>query len=74
MCMVRKVSLRNYTNGQAAWNAYQHSDDHAPFVPPRPRFQEQQQDPGMPPFGGGGGPPGEDDDDLMGPPGHGPNT
>ena len=47
-----KDSLRNYTTGQDAWNAYQHSDDHASFVPPRPQFQEPQQELGVPPFGG----------------------
>ena len=29
-----KDSLHNYTIGQDAWNTYQHSDEHAPFVPP----------------------------------------
>ena len=62
-----KDSLRSFTVGQDAYNAYQHGDEHAPFVPPRPRFREPQQDPGAPPFGGGGPP--DDDDDLMGPPG-----
>ena len=28
-----KDSLQNYTVGQDAWNVYQHSDDHALFVP-----------------------------------------
>ena len=29
-----KDSLRSFTVGQDACNAYQHSDEHAPFVPP----------------------------------------
>ena len=62
-----KDSLRSFTVRQDAYNAYQHGDEHAPFVPPRPRFREPQQDPGAPPFGGGG-PPDDDDDELMGPP------
>ena len=41
-------------------------------MPPRPRFREPQQDPGMPPLGGGSPPDDDDDDDLMGPPGPGP--
>ena len=65
-----KDSLRSFTAGQDAYNAYQHGDEHAPFVPPRPQFRGPQQD--APPFGGGGPP--DDDDDLMGPPGPGPNS
>ena len=61
-----KDSLRSFTAGQDAYNAYQHGDEHAPFVPPRPQFRGPQQDP--PPFGGGGPPDDDDDDDLMGPP------
>ena len=67
-----KDSLRSFTAGQDAYNAYQHGDEHAPFVPPRPQFRGPQQDP--PPFGGGGPPDDDDDDDLMGPPGPGPHT
>ena len=65
-----KDSLRSFTAGQDAYNAYQHGDEHAPFVPPRPQFRGTQQD--APPFGGGGPP--DDEDDLMGSPGPGPNS
>ena len=64
-----KDSLRSFTVGQDAYNAYLHGDEHAPFAPPRPQFRQPPEDTSM----GGGGPP-DDDDDLMGPPGPGPNT
>ncbi len=58
-----KDSLRSFTVGQDAYNAYLHGDEHAPFAPPRPQFRQPPEDTSM----GGGGPP-DDDDDLMGPP------
>ena len=63
-----KDSLRSYSEGQDALNAYRHGDDFAPFVPPRPRPPQMPQgDPADVPT-----PPDDDDDDLMGPPGPGP--
>ena len=64
-----KDSLRSFTAGQDAYNAYLHGDEHAPFAPPRPQFRQPPEDTSF----GGGGPP-DDDDDLMGPPGPGPYT